>query len=73
MAKSLEKSGMVREFMANIMMGVKNGETKVEEARVMVKLAEKINESYYAEIKVSELALKLGRKAVDFGDLPVNK
>jgi hypothetical protein len=38
----------------------------------MVKLAEKINESYYAELKVAQVNLQLERKVAELGKLAIN-
>lgn len=62
----------MREFLGNIMLGVKDGTTKVDEARTIIKAAEKINENYYAEIKVAQLRVELGEKAAALGKLEIN-
>jgi len=72
MAKSLQAVGDLREFLANMILGVKDGNIKIDEARTIVKLAEKINENYYAEIKVAQLQLQLGAKVAELGKLPIN-
>lgn len=73
MAKSIQSCGDLREFLSNIMVGVKNGDTKVDEARTIIKAAEKINENFYAEIKVAQMQVTLGRAAEALGQLPINK
>lgn len=73
MAKSIQSCGDLREFLSNIMVGVKNGDTKVDEARTIIKAAEKINENFYAEIKVAQMQVTLGRTAEALGQLPINK
>lgn len=55
-----------------MMMGVKDGDVKIDEARALVKLAEKVNESYYAELKVAQVSLQLERKVAEFGRLPIS-
>ena len=71
MSTKISTTGQLREFLANMIMGVKDGDVKVDEARTMVKLAEKINESYYAELKVAQVALQLERKVAELGKLSV--
>jgi hypothetical protein len=73
MSKTIKSCGDIREFLANMMLGVKDGNTKVDEARTIIKAAEKINENYYAEIKVAQMQLQLGRAVAELGTLPVNK
>lgn len=73
MSTKISSMGQLREFLANIIMGVKDGDVKVDEASRIVKLAEKINESFYAELKVAQVSLQLGRKVTEFGELPINK
>jgi hypothetical protein len=73
MSKTLNSCGDIREFLSNVMLGVKNGDMKVDEARTIIKAAEKINENYYAEIKVAQLQVQLSRTPHDLGSLPINK
>lgn len=72
MTAKIQNVGQLREFLSNMLVGVKDGDVKVDEARTMVKLAEKINESYYAEIKMAQMAQQLERKVAEFGKLPIN-
>ena len=72
MSAKISNAGQLREFLANMLVGVKDGDIKVDEARTMVKLAEKINENYYAELKVAQTNLQLGRTVADLGKLPIN-
>jgi hypothetical protein len=55
------------------MVGVKEGSIKVDEARTLVKLAEKINENYYAELKVAQVSLDLGRSVANLGELKIGE
>lgn len=54
-----------------MMIGVKDGDIKTDEARTILKLAEKVNESFYSEIKVAQLHVQLERKVTELGKLPV--
>jgi hypothetical protein len=69
MSAKISNTGQLREFLANMMMGVKDGDVKVDEAARIVKLAEKINESFYAELKVSQINLQLERQVAELGKL----
>lgn len=72
MKTAIQNTGQLREFLANMMLGVRDGSVKVDEARSLVKLAEKVNESYYAELKVAQVNLQLDRKVAELGKLPIN-
>ena len=72
MSAKIQNVGQLREFLSNMLVGVKDGDVKVDEARTIVKLAEKINESYYAEMKMAQVATQLERKVAEFGKLPIN-
>ena len=69
--KLLGTHGKMREFLAMQMLGVKNGDTKIDEARTQVKLAEKVTENLYAEVKVLQFLVEQGRPAPNLGDLPI--
>ena len=75
MSAKIETVGQLRQFLANMMMGVKSGDIKVQEASQMQKLAAQINESFYAEIKVAQIRRGLGEesKLLPTGDLPLSK
>lgn len=70
-AAKIVNTGKLREFLANMMIGVKSGDLRVDEARTIVKLAEKINESFYAELKVQQLNIELSRKVDELGLLEI--
>lgn len=72
MAKSLQNCGDIREFLSNVAIGVKNGDMKADDARIIIKAVEKINENYYAEIKVGMTQAQLGRTVAELGKLPIN-
>lgn len=75
MANSIKTVGQLREFIVNMMLGVKDGTIKVQEASQIQKMAAQINESFYAEIKVAQIRRSLGDEAKlsPTGDLPINK
>ncbi len=65
-------SGDLREFLTNMMLGVKNGTLAVDKASVIIKAAQQVNESFYSEIKVRQVARAAGEAAHALGKLPVN-
>jgi hypothetical protein len=73
MAKTITNSGELREFLVNMLIGVKNGEVEADKARNIVKLAAQVNESFYSEIKIAKTRMEAGQSAHDLGLLPINK
>lgn len=57
--------------MANMMLGVKNGDLELDKASRITKLAGQINESFYAEIKVAKIRADAGVVMTDLGAMPV--
>jgi hypothetical protein len=51
----IETTGQLREFLTNMMLGVKNGNIDRSDAETLVKLAAQVNESFYSEIKVARV------------------
>lgn len=72
MSSKITNTGQLREFLANMITGVRDGDVKIDEARAIVKVAEKINESFYAELKVAQVQSQLGRKVAELGGLVLN-
>lgn len=64
-------TGDLRTFLANMLVNVENGNADLDAARAMVKIAAQINESFYSEIKASQVAIDAGRKAEHLGSLPI--
>ena len=73
MAATIETTGQLRKFLAGMLVGIKDGDIKVDEARAMVKMAEKINESFYAELKIAQINLQLQRKVEALGKVKVSE
>lgn len=73
MSKTLKTCGDWREFVSNIAIGIKDGDVKVDAGRTVLKALEKINENYYAEIKMAQLQLQLGKVPPALGEMPINK
>jgi hypothetical protein len=72
MASNIQTMGQLRQFLANAILGVRDGTLKVSEATAIKKMAEEINESMYAEVKVARLQKDLDRTVLPFGTLPLN-
>lgn len=66
-------TGQLRQFLADSILAVKDGSMKVHEALAIKKMAEEVNESLYAEVKVARLQKDLGEKASDFGNLTLDQ
>lgn len=73
MAVNIRNTGQLREHLARILEALQKGNIKVDEARTALKVAEKINESFYAELKVATVSVQLGRKADELGALPIGE
>ena len=73
MASKIETMGQLRQFLANAILGVRDGTLKVAEATAIKHMASEVNESMYAEVKVSRLQKDLERAIKPFGQLPLNE
>lgn len=73
MATKLRTTGELREFLANMMLGVKNGDLPLNEASRITKLAAQVNESFYSEIKIARVRAEAGLQMIELGSLPINK
>lgn len=69
---TIKTTGELRQFLINMMVGVKDGHVDVQKASQLTKLAGQINESIYAEIKTSRLLLDMEQKVQQFGSLSIN-
>lgn len=72
MAAKIETMGQLRQFLANSILGVRDGDLKVAEATAIKHMASEINEAMYAEVKVARLQKDLQREIKEFGKLPLN-
>lgn len=68
----IQTTGQLRQFLADSILAVKDGGMKVAEAVAIKKMAEEVNESLYAEVKVARLQKDLERQVDEFGKLPLN-
>lgn len=70
-AKSLKTTADMRQFLADLMVGVKNGHADLDVASRITKLAAQVNESFYAEIKVAKIRADAGEQMIGLGDMPI--
>ena len=68
----IKTSGQLREFLVNMMKGVKNGQLAEDKARNIVKMASQVHESFYSEIKIAKTRKEMGLAISDLGALPLN-
>lgn len=73
MAKTIKTTGQLREFLANMMIGVKDGLVEPDRAHKITKMAAQINESFYSEIKIQKIQLETKQEPKLLGELPLNK
>ena len=69
--KSIRTTGQLRDFLATMMVGVKNGDLDLDKARNITKLAGQINESFYAEVKVAKVRAEAGQIMPALGAMQV--
>lgn len=72
MANSIKTTGQLREFLANMLVGINNGDLDPERARTITKMAGQINESFYAEIKTAKIRSELGENIPTLGDMNIS-
>jgi hypothetical protein len=70
---NIKTTGQLREFLVQMMLGVKNRDIKPDEASRITKLAAQINESFYSEIKIAKVQLEAGKEAAALGSLPIGE
>jgi hypothetical protein len=71
MAKKIETTGELRQFIADLIVKVEAGDVDGDKARAVTRLAAQINDSFYAEIKVAKMTLEAGGQCVALGKLAV--
>jgi len=71
MSATIKTTGQLRDFLVNMMLGVKNGQLDLDKASRVTKLAAQINESMYAEIKTAKIRAEAGEAMPKIGDMPV--
>ena len=71
MSGKIKTTGELRDFLASMMLGVKNGDLDLDKASRITKLAGQINESFYAEIKVAKVRAEAGEAMGALGDMAI--
>lgn len=71
MSGKIKTTGQMRDFLATMMVGVKNGDLDLDKASRITKLAGQINESFYAEIKVAKVRAEAGENMPALGEMSV--
>ncbi len=71
-SKRLKTTGDMREFLADMMLGIKNGHIDIDKASRITKMAGQINESLYAETKVAQVRKAAGQEMGVLGSMPLN-
>lgn len=72
MSGKIKTTGEMREFLATMMLGVKNGDLDLDKASRITKLAGQVNESFYAEVKVAKIRAEAGENMPPLGEMPIN-
>jgi hypothetical protein len=71
MSGKIKTTGDLRDFLALMIVGVKNGDLDLDKASRITKLAGQINESFYAEIKVAKTRLEAGEAMPKMGNMDI--
>lgn len=69
MSKKLKTAGDLREFLCEAIQKVESGVMDFETARNITKLAGQVNESIYAEAKVTKLNIETNKPIGSFGSM----
>jgi hypothetical protein len=67
----IKTTGELRDFLAMMLVGVKNGDLDLDKASRITKMAGQINESFYAEIKVAKIRAEAGEAMQALGAMPI--
>jgi hypothetical protein len=68
----IKTTGQLRQFLSDAILAVKNGDMTPDAASKITKLAGQINESFYAEVKVQQIAVAAGATANELGSLKID-
>ena len=69
--RQIKTTGQMRDFLVNMMLGVKNGHLDPDRASRITKLAAQINESMYAEIKTARVRTEAGEAMPKIGEMKI--
>ena len=73
MSAKIKTTGELRDFLVNMMVGVKNGDLDLDKASRITKLAGQVNESFYAEIKVAQVRASAGEQMKALGEMAIGQ
>jgi hypothetical protein len=65
----IKTTGELRQFLVDMMVGVKNGHLDLDQAGRITKLAAQVNENLYAEVKIAKIKTDMGEKMPTLGNL----
>lgn len=68
---SIKTSGELRGFLADILVGIRDGKVDVEEANAIAKVAGQINQSLAVEVKAAVEMQRLGKDAAAAGTMKI--
>lgn len=68
-AAAIATTGDLRQFLATMLLGIKNGDLSVDKASQITKMAGQINESFYSEVKVARTRKEAGQAVDALGQL----
>jgi len=71
--KNMKTVGEMREFLAAMVIGIKDGDLSVEKAARITKMVGQINESIYAEVKALKVRAELQMELKELGDMPIGR
>lgn len=71
--KKIATTGSLRDFLAQTLIDVKNGDIELDKASRITKIAAQINENLYAEVRVAKIRLEMGDAITDLGSLPIGE
>ena len=69
LAAKIETAGDLRQFLCNMIVGIKTGDLEISKATQITKMAEQVTNSLYAEIKLQQMAIITGVAAEKIGAL----
>ena len=67
----MQTAGQLRQFLCNMMLGIKNGDLELNKATQITKMAEQITNSLYSEMKMQQLQLQAGNQYYAIGQMPL--
>lgn len=69
----VETAGDLRQFLCNMIVGIKSGDLEIGKAAQITKMAEQVTNSLYAEIKLQQMAVVTGSVVEKIGTLNLGK